>query len=297
MVTGPFSSIVVATDFSVTAGHAAERAVLLPLAEDARITLLHVVRSSFLLSWGEGPRRDAEEELGRVRSSMEEKAPAGVRVAARVARGTPYVEIVRVARAEHAELVVLGRTGRSPLRDHLLGSTAEQVVRNGDASVLLVRSGRVAPYQRPACAVEIGTAAPEVLRFARRVAPHLAVPLLVVHVYDSPFEGMFFPSLPPEDLREYRRGHRERAGASLTSEFVAAGLERASWRLILRHGSARARIPAEVAGLHADLLALGTHAHRGPAYALLGSVAGDVLRAVTCDTLVVRTAGVTVQRP
>jgi nucleotide-binding universal stress UspA family protein len=292
-----FDAVVVATDFSVTARHAANRALVLPFAADARVTLVHVVKPTFLATWGEGPRQDAEEELERLRSTLEARAPAGVRVAARVARGTPYVEIVRVARAERAELVVLGRTGRSPVRDHLIGSTAEQVVRNGDASVLLVRSGRMDPYRRPVCAVDAGSAAPEVLRLASRVAPEAAGPLSAVHVYDSPFEGMFFPSLRSDQLREYRDGHRDTARETLANELVGAGLAPGSWRLILRHGSPRARIPAEVDRLEADLLALGTHARRGPAYALLGSVAGDVLRAVACDTLVVRTGGVTVERP
>jgi nucleotide-binding universal stress UspA family protein len=36
-----------------------------------------------------------------------------------------------------------------------------------------------------------------------------------------------------------------------------------------------------------DLLVLGTHGYSGVAHMFLGSVAGDVLRDVTCDVLVV----------
>ena len=145
--------------------------------------------------------------------------------------------------------------------------------------------------------VDVGGAAAEVLRLARRVAAQVSGPVSVVHVYDAPFEGMFFPSLSAEALAEYRRSHRDRARTELTAELHANGIERASYRLAMRHGNARARIPAEAVSARADLLALGTHGHRGPAFALLGSVAGDVLRDVACDTLVVRTAGVAFSRP
>ena len=36
-----------------------------------------------------------------------------------------------------------------------------------------------------------------------------------------------------------------------------------------------------------DLLVLGTHGYSGTAYVLLGTVAGDLLRAAKCDVLVV----------
>ncbi|NTX17898.1 universal stress protein, partial [Myxococcus sp. CA056] len=54
-----------------------------------------------------------------------------------------------------------------------------------------------------------------------------------------------------------------------------------------RYGSPRTVIPDVVAKSRADLLLLGTHGRAGIAHALLGTVAGDVLRDVTCDVLVV----------
>ena len=36
-----------------------------------------------------------------------------------------------------------------------------------------------------------------------------------------------------------------------------------------------------------DLLLLGTHGYSGMAYVLLGTVAGDMLRAAKCDVLIV----------
>lgn len=55
--------------------------------------------------------------------------------------GSPFVEIVRLAREIEAELVVLGTHGRGPVAHLLLGSVAERVVRKCPCPVLTVRSG------------------------------------------------------------------------------------------------------------------------------------------------------------
>ena len=49
----------------------------------------------------------------------------------------------------------------------------------------------------------------------------------------------------------------------------------------------RSVIKAAVKRIDADLLLLGTHAYAGMSRAFLGTVAGDVLRNVSCDVLVV----------
>ena len=52
-------------------------------------------------------------------------------------------------------------------------------------------------------------------------------------------------------------------------------------------GSARLVIEKVVKKADTDLLVLGTHGYSGVAHVLLGTVAGDVLREVACDVLVV----------
>ncbi len=60
----------------------------------------------------------------------------------------------------------------------------------------------------------------------------------------------------------------------------------AGWRTRARPGPPRRVIPKAVKTSESDLLALGTHGSR-LARPYLGTVAGDVLRDVTCDVLVV----------
>jgi len=53
--------------------------------------------------------------------------------------GKPFVEIIRYARTEGIDLIVLGTHGRSAIASMLLGSVAEKVVRGAPCAVLTVR--------------------------------------------------------------------------------------------------------------------------------------------------------------
>ncbi len=53
--------------------------------------------------------------------------------------GVPHEAIADYVAEHDADLVVMGASGRSGLKEHLLGSTADRVVRSVDTSVLLAR--------------------------------------------------------------------------------------------------------------------------------------------------------------
>lgn len=55
--------------------------------------------------------------------------------------GTPFAELVRAARNEEADLLILGTHGRGAIAHLLLGSVAERVVRAAPCPVLTVREG------------------------------------------------------------------------------------------------------------------------------------------------------------
>lgn len=56
-----------------------------------------------------------------------------------VVTGKPFAEIIRYAREQNIDLIVLGTHGRSALGSVLLGSVAEKVVRKARCPVLTVR--------------------------------------------------------------------------------------------------------------------------------------------------------------
>ena len=51
--------------------------------------------------------------------------------------GNPEKEIIRVAGERHCDLMIMGAFGHSRIREAILGSTTEQVVRKADVPVLL----------------------------------------------------------------------------------------------------------------------------------------------------------------
>lgn len=60
-------------------------------------------------------------------------------ITTRIEKGRPYMEIIRVAREEACNLIVIGTHGYTGLTHALLGSTAEKVVRVAPCPVLTVK--------------------------------------------------------------------------------------------------------------------------------------------------------------
>jgi|GEM_PF-307145 len=136
------------TDFSAYAGHALPYALDLARDHGAELHVLHVVATPELAVQFDvaGPVFDGHLLLELERSAQEriEKVvpkEAGKELDVRLAvrRGAPFVEIVRYAREEGIDLIVLATHGRTGLRHALFGSVAERVIRKAPCPVLSVR--------------------------------------------------------------------------------------------------------------------------------------------------------------
>jgi len=291
---GVFRSLLIPVDLSPSSDRVIGRVALLPLAEQSRLTLLHVVPKSLPPRAQRRAEADAKKTLATEATSLARDLPQGVDIEVIVKVGTPALEIAKRAATTKPELIVMGRGGGRALRDVFLGSTAERVIRRGEQPVLVVRLPPRGPYRRPALALDLDQAAYVVLELLLRVIPPPRPRVEVIHAYDMPYQGMIYPSLSEDDTEEIREDYRSKARhdiVKLLSDSLARGkvapIEAPAWRMHLRHGSPRAVIKKAVKTGETDLLVLGTHGHSGVAHAVLGTVAGDVLREVACDVLVV----------
>jgi nucleotide-binding universal stress UspA family protein len=283
-------SALVATDFSENADHAVERALRLPLAEGAELTLLHVEvrrrRGAGVAEHAAAERRLAA-AAARARRIAGADDRSDLRIQPKLAAGEVFVEIVRRARRAGVELIVLGRHGPRPIRDLFLGSTADRVIRHGSAPTLIVGPHARGPYARPVLALDLEETSRRAVPFALRLL-RTGTTVTLVHAYEAPFERLATLGLETGAQRGYRSRFEAAARRRLAPLEALVGRHGVRWRTELRLGPARLVLPRAVHGHRADLLVLGSHARSGLSHALLGSVAGDVMREVKCDVLIVR---------
>jgi nucleotide-binding universal stress UspA family protein len=285
----PWKRILVPTDFSTGAEHALGRMLLLPLAAAAAVHVVHVLPPGTPEKARARATANAQRELEEVAARARHTAAGSqLTLTSEVLSGEPFVEIIRKSRGFDAELVVLGRHGRRPVRDLFIGSTAERVIRKGDVPVLAVHHAPTHPYRRPLVAVGLEDTAPRVLDLALRALDPDVETIRVVHAYHVPYEGFVTPTTAASEKSEYRRAFRDEARAGLArllSRYADTGLR---WTTTIRAGDARTLVLTEAVRAQADLIALGTHGRSGVAHALLGSVAEWVISQADCDVLVSR---------
>ncbi len=277
----PFRTLLVSTDFMDGSGAAIARALALPLTEGARIEILHVLPDLIPAKARAKAEARAREALG---DAVTRAMGGGLAVTSALVRGEAHVEIIRHARRIGAELIVIGRHGRRPLRDLFLGATAARVVRMGDVPVLVVRSAVVKPYRRPLVATDLGDTARDTLALGLRIVGSRAT-VRVVHAFHVPFES--FMASTRAALGEVRKPYREKALAQLDA-LVAPYEDQARWRKTVRACDARSLVFNEAVRSHADVIAIGTHGRSGLSRVLIGSVAEDVIANAPCDILVAR---------
>ncbi len=286
-------SLLVAVDLTPASDRVLGRIARLPLAEDVMIALLHVAPGGLEPREKRNAERDARQRLSEEALHLGASLPRSVRIESVVKSGAAARVITERARAQAADLIVLGRGGGRLLRDMFLGSTAERVMRTAKLPVLAVRLPPRTPYRRPAMAVDLDDSASRVFLGLLRIVPPPRPRVEVIHALSSPYESQVYPSLSADEVQERRTGLRQSAslklGGLLTATLTRLGITEmeARWRAHVRHGSPRMMVPKIVKLADVDLLALGTHGYSGLAHAFLGSVAGDLLRDVGCDVLVV----------
>ncbi len=114
---------------------------------DGDLTLLHVIDETFVLDAVAAGLGSSEEIQQRMReraeidfATMLEGVETGeVSVERMIVIGTPFLEILKIARDLDLPMIVMGVRGRStPSEEILFGSTAEKVLRGSRVPVLCV---------------------------------------------------------------------------------------------------------------------------------------------------------------
>jgi universal stress protein A len=144
-------NILFPTDFSELNTAALNYASRLAAESGAKLFIVHVDEQSALNAsmgeagylytsqWDSDVRKTMRDQLSRIKPTA-----AGVTFEHRCVDGAPVDELLRFAKRENVDLIVMGSHGRTGLPRLLMGSVAEGVTRRAECPVLIVKQPAMA---------------------------------------------------------------------------------------------------------------------------------------------------------
>lgn len=287
--------IFTALDLSTPSLQALDRAIDLVGVTGAHHTVMHALGLDAL-----GPLRNL---IGAQAEDVARKAVARQRAAIdavlqetarqRVPAPTVLLEeglattvVPAYAATTDADLVVVGSHGKSGLRRLVIGSTASHLLRKSRCPVLVVKNPWRTPYRRVLLPMDFSPGSAQTIRLVRELAPR--ADLVLLHVFDVPFEGMLqYAGVSEDVIHRYRIDAREKALQQMRELAAAEGLEVGAYTPLVEFGDAVALINGHQERMGCDLIAMGKHGTHVTEELLLGSVTRRVLSEGDADVLVV----------
>ena len=141
-----YRNIVIATDGSENSQRAISCGVEIAKLSGATVHALYVVDTPSIISetWTAGKEmvheliiREGKKVLSKVKKIIED---SGVEVKEVLLEGYPSEEIINFAENNNMDLIVMGTLGKTGLERFLVGSVAENVVRNSKVPVMVIRN-------------------------------------------------------------------------------------------------------------------------------------------------------------
>ncbi len=285
-------SILAATDFSINAANAAHRAALLAREHAAGLQLLHVVPEDVLSEFREIFRSSVyveqhmiEDAKGRLESLAEVLRPVANSAPGCSTRVGNILDEV-LAAADYSDLLVLGAHGSRPLRDLLIGTTAERLLRRSRRPMLVSRQEALSAYRRVIVPVDFSVHSITALQFAQQIAP--AAEFLIFHAYEYPHESeLYAANVPEQTIEQYHTDRRNQALSnieSLRDRTLGPGRRTA---IAVECGDARTGIAAKAAELGSDLIVMGKHGRTFIGEFFLGGVTRHTVARAQCDVVIV----------
>ncbi|TDF83986.1 universal stress protein [Pseudomonas sp. H9] len=287
----PLNHILVATDLSAPARHAAERAALLSKELNAKLDLLYVANSAPFerLKQIVAPNDDLLQrsvDAGKKHTHElathlfdEYGAASGVQVMA----GRVVTEITREVQDRRTDLLVCGAKGQSRVRHLLLGSTVQRMLSRMLCSTLVVKQPPRNEYRRVLVPVDFSASSLRTIELAKSVAPQADIILL--HVFEAPFESsMRLANVDPDTLKHYRNVIKKDAVEQLAALSDTCDLPDAK-QLVLQ-GDPAWKIVEQEQDLDCDLIVIGKQGESALEELLVGSITKYVLSESRCDVLV-----------
>lgn len=285
-------SIVAATDLSAPARHATDRAARLAFEAGASLALVHAVSRHALdelrrwLASDPEPRvlDDARRQLHGLATELGQRHQ--MPVGEHVLTGRVVDEIVHAAEQLQADLVVTGTRGTGYLRQRVLGSTAERVLKKSARPVLLARQPSHGAYRRVLVPVDFSAWSDAAVQIASRVAP--GATFVLMHAVEMPFEGKLrHAGVADGAIAQYRDQVRDDAHRRLADLAQRADLPPDRCTMVTPQGrDPWVQIVLQEMEQDCDLIVIGKHGHNALEDLLLGSTTKMVIAESAVDVLV-----------
>lgn len=300
--------ILCATDLGSAGARAVELAAEMANAMKKPLVLAHVTGPG---PGGRPPANEAERVLqARLKTRIDAAAAAldkerkkaeelGPRTETKLLVGRPWEEIVVAATDTDASMVVVGSHGaagpfaftRGELTEHVLGTTADRVVRHAPCPVLVApRHGAEHPKLtggRWLVGIDFSDSSRAALRLAHELSKACNAELLPFHVVSD-----VVPEPSSDDPLQLERAADDPiavAHAAELRQLVRDELD-VDLEVQVALGRPSAVIARAAEALDANLIVMGTRGRTGLAHLLLGSVVERTLRRASVPVLCTRAA-------
>ena len=280
--------ILLATDFSSASGKAAAYARALARRFSSTVEIAHVFDPSVVTSYEEAivglpadeRRRTVSEDIERLRDDL---SASGIDVRTTLAEGhRPFATLLKIAKDQEVDLIVAGTESKSGMERLMLGSTAEEVIRNAECPVLTVGPNAKIPSDAPLAfqtivyatdfSAEAAKAAVYALSFAQDSGAHL----YFCYVLDLQIDAAA--------KSEFVDGAFQSALKGMIPE---SSYDWCSPECVVEHGNAAKAILALAERVHADLIVLGARKASFWLTRIERGVTPDLLAQATCPVMTV----------
>ena len=269
---GKLDRVLVATDGSDYSAGAIRTGVALAKASGARLTGLSIALynpeySTLVPNLGE----EAEKRARQALASFTAEA-GGDAETVTIEASDPYQGILDGAKANQADVIVIGRRGKRGMARMMVGDATAKVIGHADCAVLVAPRAARLWEKRVLLATDGSSHSEAAAGAAGHLAKKFGLPVTVVSVVAGSHSAT-------------RRMEAEQAVAAKVERLKAMGVAAEGKIVDGRPDEAIVKAAEEVG---ADLIVMGSHGRTGLVKVLLGSVAERVIGQVSCAVLVVK---------
>ena len=211
--------------------------------------------------------------------------------------------ILTYAASQNIDAIVMGTHGRRGVRRMVLGSVAEEVVRQSLCPVLTVgrqkeeRLTEKPHVERLLVPVDFSRHARRAVREAKVLAAFYSARLDLLHVVEEALYPTFYDVGGAASLHEAQPEIEKRAHKELEATYGEAGGPEGEVHLAVRPGRAARAIAHYAAEKETDMVVIPTHGRTGMERLLIGSVTEKVVRLAPCPVFTVKSFGKSLVAP